>query len=314
MSANDPGLTQAENSFVEAWARENRFNRYRNYPLISSSDAARVLTDNIATPGPDVTRLWLRHGNSIAGLIRIVDLPWDTALYGRRMGRISHLCGDLSDEEIRSLVDETDYEHLAIRIDASDSHTQQCIVKAGFFPVDSILTYLYYPAGVDLPDETDGRTTRQYTFRPYEPADRDRILHITSRSYGRYAGRYYADPLLRKRSAERYLEWARKCVDGEADQICVSECNGRVVGYVAFRYDRSLYRVLGIGNYGSGLGASSGGNYLKLLRYTLMCDKAIHWHFAECDTQIDNYHVHRIYQSLKLNYVRAEHTYHLHRI
>ena len=52
---------------------------------------------------------------------------------------------------------------------------------------------------------------------------------------------------------------------------------------------------------------------MNLLRYTLLCEKEIPWHWAECVTQIDNFGVQRIYQALGLEYVRAEHTYHLHR-
>lgn len=306
-------LGESERAFVDEWARSYRYNRYRNYPLISATEAVRVLADSAAEPGPDATQLWQRDGDTPVGLVRIVNLPWDTALYGRKMGRITHLCGDLNGEEIRNLIEDTEFKHLAARVDASDLDGQRALTKAGFFPADSILTYLYHPASGAPPEPLVNDSTREYTFRAYEPADRDSVLRITSQCYARYPGRYHADPLLQERSAQRYLRWAEKCVDGAADQICVSESKGRVVGYLAFRYDRTLYRVLGMGCYGEGLGASRGGDYLRLLRYTLMCNKAIPWQFAECDTQIDNFPVHRIYQELKLDYVRAVHTYHLHR-
>jgi len=309
----DAGPGGREQAFLVDWAESQIYNPYRNYPHISAEQAARVLADAATEPGPGVTWLWHRHGSAPAGLIRIADLPWDTELYKRRMGRITHLCGELSSNTIRNLLDDTTFEHLAVRVDASDLATQRALTKAGFFQADSILTYLYHVARGALPEPPAGRSAHRYTFRQYEPTDREDILRVTRYSYDSYPGRYHADPWLRERSAERYLRWAEKCVDGEADQICVSESKGKVVGYVAFRYDRRLYRVLGLGCYGAGLGASRGGDYLRLLRYTLMCDKAIPWHFAECDTQIDNYAVHRIYHALKLDYVRAEYTYHWHR-
>ena len=309
----DPGLTDGEQAFVDEWARSCSYNPYRNYPQITAEQAARVLADAVAEAGPEVTQLWRQHGSSPAGLLRIVDLPWDTELYERRMGRITHLCGDLSSDSIRDLLAETTFEHLAVRVDASDLSTQRTLTKAGFIPADSMLTYLAHPVCGGPPEPAEGRSTRRYTFRPYEHADRDSVLRITSYSYDRYPGRYHADPLLRERSAERYLRWAEKYVDGEADQICVSESKGRVVGYLAFRFDRRLHRVLGMGCYGAGLGASRGGDYLRLLRYAVTSERAMPWQFSEFDTQIDNYPVHRIYQALKFDYVRAEHTYHLHR-
>lgn len=306
-------LGSVERRLIREWAESYDFSPFRNYPYISSDQAVRVIEDAILEQRPGVYHLWLRDSAEPVGLMRIESLPWDTELYRRRMGRITHVCGDIGAHDVRRLVDMTDFEHLAVRVDASDIRTQRTLTAAGFFPADTLLTYLYIPGNGEIPAPPPTRSNGRYTFRPYEPADREAILDITRHSYKRYPGRYHTDPWLQEQSAERYFRWARKCVDGEADQICVSEANGRVAGFVAFRYDRSLYKVLGIGSYGSGLGAARGGDYLRLLRYTLMCDKAIPWQFAECDTQIDNYHVHRIYHALRLEYVRAENTYHLHR-
>lgn len=306
-------LSEAERAFVDEWARSYPYNRYRNYRLISDTQATLVLANAVAEPGADITRLWHRDAATPVGLIRIADLPWDTALYRRKMGRITHLCGDLSSETIHDLLDDTSFQHLAVKVDVSDLGTQRLLGEAGFFPVDTILTYLHDPALGEPPEPETRRAARQYTFRKYDAADRDSILRLTARSYNRYPGRYYADPWLRERSAERYLRWAEEYVDGEADTIWVSEWKGRVVGYLAFRYDRRLFHDIGLGCYGSGLGASRGGDYHKLCRHALITTTDIDWKCAEFETQLDNYLVHRIYRDMKLDYVRAEHTYHLHR-
>lgn len=306
-------LSEPERAFIDEWARSFPYNRYRNYPLISATDAARVLADAAAETGPDVVRLWRFQAAVPVGLIRVVELPWDTELYGRRMGRITHLCGDLDTAAVTALLDETPFDHLAVRVDASDLGTQRLLTEAGFFKVDSILRYLHHRDRGDPPEPAYRRSRLKYTFRPYEPTDREGILRITAQSYARFPGRYTADPSLRKHSADRYLRWAQEYVDGMADTIWVSESNRRVMGYLAFRYDRRLYETLGLGCYGSGLGASRGGDYLKLCRHALVTTTDIDWRCAEFETQIDNYAVHRIYRDLKLDYVHAEHTYHLHR-
>jgi len=308
------GLAAADRNFVNDWAAAYRFNPYRNCPAISSTDSVRLVADAASGCAPDVTHLWRRNGDEPLGMLRIVDLAWDTELYGRRMGSISHLCGELDSDAIRRLIDETDFAHLAVRVDASDVAMQHTLTQAGFFPADSLLTYLYYPERGELPESPARRATRNYRYRLYEPSDRDSILQITAHCYARYAGRYLTDAWLAGKGAERYVRWAERCVDGYADQICIAESRGRVVGYIAFRYDRRLYRLLGLSCYGgAALGASRGGDYHSLLRYTLQCPKAIPMHFAECQTQIDNFHVHHVYHGLGLEYVRAEHTYHLHR-
>lgn len=306
-------LSDAQRAFVDEWAHSYAYNRYRNYRLVSEAQAALVLANAVAEPGADITRLWHRDESTPVGLIRIADLPWDTVLYRRKMGRITHLCGDLGSETIKRLLDRTSFEHLAVRVDVSDLESQRMLTRAGFFPVDTILTYLHDPALGAPPEPEARRAARQYTFRKYEPGDRDAVLRLTARSYERYPGRYYADAWLREKSAERYLRWAEKYVDGEADTIWVSEWKGRVVGYLAFRYDRRLMKDVGLGCYGSGLGASRGGDYQKLCRHALMTTTDIDWQCAEFETQLDNYLVHRIYRDLKLDYVHAEHTYHLHR-
>lgn len=308
-------LAAADRGFIKDWAAAFRFNPYRNYRALTQSDAARLAADAASVCGPDVMHLWRRDGGVPLGMLRIVDLAWDTELYGRRMGRITHVCGELDSDSIRALVDQTDFAHLAVRVDASDVATQRALTRAGFYPADSMLTYLYDPGRGELPESPACRATRNYRYRLYEPSDRESVLRITAHCYARYAGRYHTDAWLAEKGPERYVRWAERCVDGHADQICIAESSkGRVVGYIAFRYDRRMHRLLGISCYGgAALGASRGGDYHSLLRCTLECPKAIPMHFAECQTQIDNYHVHRVYHALGLEYVRAEHTYHLQR-
>ena len=307
-------LGGSQRAFIDDWATGFRFNPYRNYPYVSAADSARLLADAAAEVSGDITHLWQTEGSTPAGMLRILDLSWDTALYGRRMGLITHICGDLDGAGIARLIDQTDFAHLAVRADVSNLETQHALARAGFLPADTILTYLHDPAENELVPPPSHRVTRHYVYRPYDPSDRESILRITAHCYARYPGRYHSDPSLSDKGPDRYVLWAEKCMDGFADQICVAESRGRVVGYIAFRYDRRLYRMLGLGCYGgAALGASRGGDYASLLRYTLECPKRIPMHFAECQTQIDNYRVHRIYQDMGLHYVRAEHTYHLRR-
>lgn len=301
-----------EIAFVHEWARSSPFNPYRNYRILSKAQTVEALAAAVLE-SDSATRLWQRQGTTPTGLIRVVELPWDSELYERRMGRITHLCGDLDAAAIRALLEGSPFEHLAVRVDASDIRAQRALTEAGFFPVDSMLRYLHYPSYGAPPEPAARRSRLRQVFRKYASSDRDSILSLTAESYARYPGRYHADPRLRERGAERYVRWAEKYVAGEADTIWVSEANGRAVGYLAFRYNRTFQRVLGIGCYGAGLGASRGGDYQSLLRHAVMHTQDIAWQCAEFETQIDNYHVNRIYQDLKFDYVHAEHTYHLHR-
>jgi hypothetical protein len=306
-------LDPREIAFVHEWARSSAFNPYRNYRLISKAEAAQVLAAAVLEPGPHVAHLWHRDGAAPAGLIRVAELPWDSELYERKMGRITHLCGDLDAAAIRTLLDGYPFDHLAARVDASDIDTQRALIEAGFFPADSILRFLHYPSRGAPPEPVARRSRARNTFRKYESSDRESVLSLTAKTYARYPGRYHVDPWLRQRSTERYVRWAEKYVDGEADTVWVSESNGRLVGYLAFRYNRTLQRVLGMGCYGAGLGASRGGDYQSLCRHALMFTKDIPWQISEFETQIDNYRVHRIYRDLDFDYAHAEHTYHLHR-
>jgi hypothetical protein len=300
-------------AFVYEWSGASRFNPYRNYRLLSKADAARVLAAAVLEEDPGATRLWHRDGSTTVGAIRVVEQTWDSELYGRRMGRITHLCGDLDAKTIRRLLDRVAFDHLAARVDASDVDTRRALVEAGFFPADCIVRYLYHRSNGAPPAPPTRRSRQRQIFRKYVARDREDVLRLTAATYAGYPGRYQADEWLRQRSTERYVRWATRYVDGEADSIWVSESNGRVVGYLAFRYGRTLHRVLGLGCYGAGLGASRGGDYQSLLRHAVMFTDDIAWQFAEFETQVDNYRVQRIYQDLKFEYVHAEHTFHWHR-
>ena len=95
-------LGDAETDFIREWAKSFEYSPYRNYPYITSADASRVQEDAVSERGPGVHHLWQRENATPVGLLRIEDMPWDTALYRRRMGRVTHICGDLDDHDLRA--------------------------------------------------------------------------------------------------------------------------------------------------------------------------------------------------------------------
>ena len=97
-----------------------------------------------------------------------------------------------------------------------------------------------------------------------------------------------------------------------ADVVMVSSDSvGRVIGYLAHRR-REPASSIGMPIYGGGLGAcrpDAPGAYASLIR-----DSALWAHgqgaVAECQTQISNFPVIRVYESVGFHYVRAEYTLH----
>ena len=300
---------------LQGWVESFKYGRYRNYPAFSAEHEKRVLTDSILEEGPGVRRLWLGDEASPSGLLRIVDLPWDETIYKVKMGYLTHCLGPISPFSIREALAEAGYRHVVTRVDASDFSLQRRLLEEGFFLADTLVTYITSPLSDPLADKKCPALDLPFVVRDYEPKDREGVLEVTRQMYAHYPSRYHRDPFLQEHSAERYVSWMEKYLDGDADKTLVAELEGRVTAFLSFKFDRRLYQSTQILCSGAGIGASSAqgrGAYSRLLYDAIVYVMGKGARYSEFDTQIDNYGVLRLYHQLGLRYVRAQHTFHLH--
>jgi hypothetical protein len=299
---------------LQGWVETFKYGRYRNYPAFSPEHARKVFMDSVQDEGPDARKLWLGDEASPSGLLRVVDLKWDERIYKVKMGYMTHCLGPVSPCSIREALAEAGYSHVVTRVDASNFALQRRLLQEGFFLADTLVTYITSPLSDPVADKKCPALDPSFVIRDYEPKDREGVLEVTERMYGRYPSRYYRDPFLREHSAERYTSWMEKYLDGEADKTLVAEQEGKVTAFLSFKYDRRLHESTQILCYGAGIGASSAqgrGAYSRLLYDAIVWAIGKGSPYSEFDTQIDNYGVLRLYHQLALRYVRAQHTFHL---
>lgn len=311
-------LREVPSDALDALVAAHPYKPYRQYRTYSRREQAAILRADIdhtlATKGESSVALGT-PGLMAAVIVR--PLPWDSAYFGVPMGRADLLVRpDTTHAQREAVIDaacrtarEAGVRHMTARVDVGDLETLAALETHGFRTMDALGTYILR-AGKDAVREV--RSVGP--LRPATPADRDEILAITRQAYAGYRGRFHLDPQLPRDRADAFYEvWAQQCLSGAmADVVMVSSDSvGRVIGYLAHRR-REPASSIGMPIYGGGLGAcrpDAPGAYASLIR-----DSALWAHgqgaVAECQTQISNFAVIRVYESVGFHYVRAEYTLH----
>jgi L-amino acid N-acyltransferase YncA len=295
------------------------FKAYRQYRTYSRREQAEILAAEIgsALAARGECSMAVGDGDLRAAAVAR-PLPWDSEYFGVPMGRIDVVLAspECAAAERHAVVAATcaaaragGLRHLTARVDVGDLETLAVLEDHGFRTMDALGTYILR-RGKDV-----AREVRSVgPLRPATPSDADAILAITREAYQGYRGRFHLDPHLPRERADRFYEaWASQCLSGAmADVVMVSEDSaGRVIGYLAHRR-REPASSIGTPIYGGGLGAcrrDAPGAYASLIR-----DSALWAHdqgaVAECQTQLANFPVIRVYESVGFHFARAEYTLH----
>ncbi len=311
-------LREVPPAALDALIAAHPYKPYRQYRTYSRREQAAILRADVdhtlATTGESSVALGTPD-LMVAVIVR--PLPWDSAYFGVPMGRADLLVRpDTTHAQREAAIDaacrtarEAGVRHMTARVDVGDLETLAALETHGFRTMDALGTYILR-AGKDAVREV--RSVGP--LRPATPDDRDEILAITRQAYAGYRGRFHLDPQLPRDRADAFYEvWAQQCLSGAmADVVMVSsDSAGRVIGYLAHRR-REPASSIGTPIYGGGLGAcrpDAPGAYASLIR-----DSALWAHgqgaVAECQTQISNFPVIRVYESVGFHYVRAEYTLH----
>ena len=311
-------LREVPNDALDALIAAHPYKPYRQYRTYSRREQTAILRADVdhtlATSGESSVALGTPD---LMAAVIVRPLPWDSAYFGVPMGRAdllvrpdtTHAQREAAIEAACRTAREAGVRHMTARVDVGDLETLAALETHGFRTMDALGTYILR-AGKDAVREV--RSVGP--LRPATPADRDEILAITRQAYAGYRGRFHLDPQLPRDRADAFYEvWAQQCLSGAmADVVMVSsDSAGRVIGYLAHRR-REPASSIGTPIYGGGLGAcrpDAPGAYASLIR-----DSALWAHgqgaVAECQTQISNFPVIRVYESVGFHYVRAEYTLH----
>jgi hypothetical protein len=292
----------------------------RRYRLINKEKQIAHLDYRIAACARE-GGVWVsERDGAVRALAAIRPLPWDSSIFGIKMGQIPlflHLGEGLASRaDISALLDTllescraAGIVHLNVRADADDFILMQCLEGKNFYLVDTIVTFIFIPRRQEL-----GHGKYLFKTRVYNPEDHDAVLHVAAEAYKGFIGRYHADPHLPRELCDRlYQMWARQLLDGGiAERIIVAERKGKVVGFLGYRMKRDILESTGIKCVGGGLGGclpEGFGAYTAILEEAMR--EGMHrYDMQDFETQLNNINIVRIYQKLNFEYARAKYTFH----
>ncbi|MFZ5563891.1 MAG: hypothetical protein ACOZBW_07540, partial [Thermodesulfobacteriota bacterium] len=154
-------------------------------------------------------------------------------------------------------------QHLACRVFGDNFAVIHALEKSGFLLMDTLVTWLYQPGRMRVPD-----FRCRHSIRLYEDADREAVLTL-ARTAG-FQSRFNRDPWLLEENVRAMHEaWAANCCSNiMADEVLVAETGGGVCGFLGYRKHRLFMKQTGKELWGSGLTAVSPktpGAYVSLL-------------------------------------------------
>jgi ribosomal protein S18 acetylase RimI-like enzyme len=148
----------------------------------------------------------------------IEELVWDTAFFGRKIGRI---VPPASTAEIRQMLDltrEEKFEYLTCRLPASGIPAVQMLEREGFYLTDFGLVF-----GRDL----EGLAQPRQAARAGTAEDAAAVGKMAEGQFR--AGRFYHDPFFTAGEAESmYRAWAENLLKEDADKVFVIDGSGFV--------------------------------------------------------------------------------------
>jgi hypothetical protein len=296
------------------------YNDLRRYRIISKEKQVAYLSYRIDTclEGGGV---WLAEkGGMVKAIGAVRPLPWDSSIFGIRMGQIPVFLHEGRTEDSRQAIETLldalldscraqGFKHLNIRADADDFALMQVLEAKGFYLADTIVTYIFIPKRQKLAHFKYLFKTRVYT-----EEDHDAVMNVARVAYRGFVGRYHADPHLPDETCDRLYElWAKQLLEGGiAETIIVAERKGKVIGFLGYRMKRDILEATGVKVVGGGLGGclpEGVGAYAAILEEAMR--EGMHrYDMQDFETQLNNINIVRIYQKLNFEYARAKYTFH----
>ncbi len=207
--------------------------------IAEAEPAARYLIRELAAevPGRIVLFEHDRGSGAIAGTGVLDPLPWDSAVYGMQMGKLSWLlaAGEAAqrrrtrEQLAAEAVEEARrrrYRHLSARTPASDHETVHALEAAGFRSMGIQITLARGRPQSPPPPCPDGIVISHFV-----PGDLPAILDFSTDAYRE--SRLFVDPDLPAEPTGRlYRKWVENDCSGRAAATFVARWNAMPVGYI----------------------------------------------------------------------------------
>ena len=176
----------------------------------------------------------------------IEEVVWDTAFFGRKIGRVLPGTSGTEIGEALALALKENFSYLTCRLDAADIGTVQMLEREGFYLTDFGLVFGRGVEGLERPPQAA---------RPATPEDAEAVGKIAGGLFG--TGRFYRDPFFTASEAERlYRVWAENSVKGAADKVFLIDGEGFVTCTMSGGEGEVPLIGVSAGSWGKGTGSA----------------------------------------------------------
>lgn len=178
------------------------------------------------------------------------DAPWDSEIYGMRMGRILAAFGAQGasalpsrSDAVRQLmahVQDVGYDFVDMQVHVADVATLHALEDAGFRITGTNLSLVW---DLSLPPAAMPQTPA--SIETASASDLEALGVMAQRSIPGHS-RFVDDPQLpRGRAMDVIREWALNSVRGYADHVVLARLEGEIAGYCTWKIHRDSGRLLG---------------------------------------------------------------------
>jgi ribosomal protein S18 acetylase RimI-like enzyme len=183
----------------------------------------------------------------INGFIIYTDSPWDSRIIGRRIGTVKHLAvatdGPAGVEMLRDLTNvlfqllfERGIQCVGCRVQSGEFASIHALEQSGFLLMDTLLDFVFAFPAAEPERVTFPPVDKRVSIRRARHQDLQTLMEMNDRAFGRYFGRYHADPRIPPGTATKiYSEWMRSAFEGWADWVLVGEIDGKIAGSAIWR-------------------------------------------------------------------------------
>jgi GNAT superfamily N-acetyltransferase len=274
------------------------------------------------------TILVIKNEEKIQGAAIIIDLPWDSGLFGIKMAKANFIidshCSDASQNVINQLIwdvlclcKEKEIEHLSCQVESKYTELIHALEANGFLLMDTIVIYSASLRRKKIISQIDDS---EILIREVNDKDLKRIFKIAEKAFfdpETFLSRFYMDPLLKVNAGKLYKEWLRNSCEGsQADIVFVAEVDKAPVGFITCRLqERKKSDILGLNIVIIPLNAvhpefRGRGIYNRLVVHSFNWFREQNVDFAEIKTQVITSPVHHTWQKLGGKLVSSYHTFH----
>lgn len=215
-----------------------------------------------ALTSPGASALIAEVDGQPAGFSVLGDLPWESAILGKKMAAVKHIAARQGEEAARVLealirqelqhAQDGGYDFVLCKIPTDDAVTIHALERQGFLLMDTLLGFVLDLRKSPAAAQGDPAVPKGVELRIAGHPDRAGLVEVAEGAFAAHFGRFHSDPRIGPEWGRRiYKRWIESCLDGWADWIVVAEISGRIAGFTAWKKpsEGETLHGLGLGHY-----------------------------------------------------------------